>query len=54
MMMIRPAKFGFNPETADSNGFQHKPSMYLMIRMTFTVRMPFFPITGFLFIKAEK
>ncbi|GGB88694.1 citrulline utilization hydrolase CtlX [Dyadobacter sediminis] len=26
MMMIRPAQFGFNPETADSNGFQHKPS----------------------------
>lgn len=25
LMMIRPAKFGFNPETADSNGFQHKP-----------------------------
>ena len=25
MMMIRPAKFGFNPETAGSNGFQHKP-----------------------------
>ncbi|KAA6434151.1 amidinotransferase [Dyadobacter flavalbus] len=23
LMMIRPAQFGFNPETADSNGFQH-------------------------------